>query len=184
MRPKKILAVAAIVCCGCVWMSCAASRRRVQTARLYSPLAHHHDNSRATLRFIDGSVGAKGDLGYGFFYTNDDHDWFQPSTLDDSRTVIRDLGALNWSDRFNVPAIAPFPTLRPGERRVISVNVSAGEYENWVATNERFFKAVVGHIYVIHVKDTYFDFFALFRVEKLDRGESCTISWKRIGSPK
>jgi hypothetical protein len=44
-------------------------------------------------------------------------------------------------------------------------------------------KAVSGHLYVIHVVDDTRDFYALFRVEELQRGDSCTISWKLIPEP-
>jgi hypothetical protein len=44
-------------------------------------------------------------------------------------------------------------------------------------------KAIVGHVYVIHVVDDLNDFYALFRVEALKTGDNCTISWKRITAP-
>jgi hypothetical protein len=43
-----------------------------------------------------------------------------------------------------------------------------------------FVKAIPGHMYVIHVVDDVNDFYALFRVEELESGDNCTISWKRI----
>lgn len=46
-----------------------------------------------------------------------------------------------------------------------------------------FVKAVVGHMYVIHVVDGAADYYALFRVESLVRGDRCTISWKMIPAP-
>jgi hypothetical protein len=46
-----------------------------------------------------------------------------------------------------------------------------------------FAKAIVGHMYVIRVVDNDSDFYVLFRVEAIERGVSCTISWKRIASP-
>ena len=47
-----------------------------------------------------------------------------------------------------------------------------------------FVKAVIGHMYVIHVVDPASDFYALFRVEALERGDKCTISWRLIPSPQ
>lgn len=44
-------------------------------------------------------------------------------------------------------------------------------------------KAVVGHIYVMHVVDDASDYYALFRVEALERGDNCTISWKVVPAP-
>lgn len=46
-----------------------------------------------------------------------------------------------------------------------------------------FVKAIVGHMYVIRVVDNDSDFYVLFRLEEIVRGDNCTISWKRITSP-
>jgi hypothetical protein len=46
-----------------------------------------------------------------------------------------------------------------------------------------FVKAIPGQMYVIHVVDDVNDFYALFRVEALETGDNCTISWKRITAP-
>lgn len=46
-----------------------------------------------------------------------------------------------------------------------------------------FVKAIAGHVYVIHVVDDSRDFYALFRVEALQRGDNCTVSWKLIPAP-
>jgi hypothetical protein len=44
-------------------------------------------------------------------------------------------------------------------------------------------RAIPGHMYVIHVVDDVEDFYVLFRVESLVRGDNCTISWKRVPAP-
>lgn len=46
-----------------------------------------------------------------------------------------------------------------------------------------FVKAVVGHMYAIHVVNDANDFYVLFRVEALTKGDSCTISWRLIPAP-
>jgi hypothetical protein len=46
-----------------------------------------------------------------------------------------------------------------------------------------FVKAIAGHVYVIHVVDDSRDLYALFRVDALERGDYCTISWKLIPEP-
>ena len=51
-------------------------------------------------------------------------------------------------------------------------------------TDPVFVKAVAGHLYVIHVVDDDNDFYALFRVEAVERGDHCVISWKLIEPPK
>jgi hypothetical protein len=47
-----------------------------------------------------------------------------------------------------------------------------------------FVKAVVGHMYVIRIVDDHRDFYALFRVEALERGDHCVVSWKTIDAPQ
>jgi hypothetical protein len=47
-----------------------------------------------------------------------------------------------------------------------------------------FVKAIVGHMYLIHVVDQSSDFYALFLVESLERGDKCTISWRKIPAPQ
>lgn len=47
-----------------------------------------------------------------------------------------------------------------------------------------FVKAIVGHMYVIRVVDDTQDFYALFRVEALERGDYCVVSWKIIDAPQ
>ena len=46
-----------------------------------------------------------------------------------------------------------------------------------------FVKAIAGHMYVIHIVDDSRDFYGLFRVEALERGDNCTVSWKIIPTP-
>jgi hypothetical protein len=45
-------------------------------------------------------------------------------------------------------------------------------------------RAKVGHMYVLRVVDGAEDFYVLFRVESLVRGDSCTITWKRVPAPQ
>ena len=52
-----------------------------------------------------------------------------------------------------------------------------------VQTSPNLLKANLDHIYVIHVVDDNRDFYALFRVDALQRGDHCTISWKMIPPP-
>lgn len=89
-------------------------------------------------------------------------DTFGVTMVVDDRSRIKDLGELNWYDEFKAPALAPHA--EPKER------------EPDVA-------AVVGHMYVVHTKDTLTDLYALFRVESLEPDDDVTISWKLIPPP-
>jgi hypothetical protein len=47
-----------------------------------------------------------------------------------------------------------------------------------------FARAVAGHVYAVRVVDGDNDFYVLFRVESLVRGDNCTITWKRVPPPQ
>ena len=89
-------------------------------------------------------------------------DTFTVTMVVDDRSRIHDMGALNWSDTFQVPVLTAHP----------------------VPTREPEVLAVVGHMYVVHTRDTETDLYALFRVEALDPGKSVTISWKSVPTPE
>ena len=89
-------------------------------------------------------------------------DAFDVTMVTDDCGRIRDLGALDWSDAFDVPALPAYPE----------------------PTREQSVKAIVGHMYVVHTKDRDNDHYALFRVESLEPGKRVTISWKLVASPE
>ncbi|HYW74068.1 MAG TPA: hypothetical protein VE961_23800 [Pyrinomonadaceae bacterium] len=55
--------------------------------------------------------------------------------------------------------------------------------EAGVRTSPNMLRAILGHIYVLHVVDDRRDFYALVRIESMQRGDNCTISWKMIPAP-
>ncbi len=158
--------------------------------------------------------GRRCDIYYGTLRAGEDFDWFQSGTTTVNRSKIRDLGPYSWTDGFTVPVIEPFPKLKPGETRPVIVDTSGADGAdglpgkpavNGDGTLQRpivvdrpsrakndgtpkidpiFAKAIVGHMYVIHVIDQTADFYALFRVESLERGDKCTISWRKILAPE
>jgi len=89
-------------------------------------------------------------------------DSFNVSMAGDDCSRIQDMGALDWTDAFQVPVLTahPVPTIEP------EIN------------------AIVGHMYVVHTKDRETNLYALFRVESLQHGVSVTISWKSVQSPE
>ena len=89
-------------------------------------------------------------------------DTFQVTMVVDDRSRIQDLGALNWGDSFQVPEVPAYP----------------------VPTRDPDVNVIVGHMYVVHTKDTETDLYALFRVEALVPRTSVTISWKSVRSPE
>ena len=89
-------------------------------------------------------------------------DSFHVTMVVDDCSRIQDMGPLNWSDAFEVPILPAY----------------------LVPTRDPAVKAIVGHVYVVHTKDTDTDLYALFRVEALDPGKSVTISWKSVQTPE
>ena len=184
MKVKSVYSFLFILICAVV--AGGASTPLQQTITLYAPLKYNHDFSRATFSFERAARATNNewDLLYGNTYIGDDHDWFSASTANDNRSLIRDLGALSWSDSYKVPVITPLPQLEEGKTRTITVDSSGDTGKAWAEKNGVFVKAVVGHMYAMHVKDNDSEFYVLFRVESLERGDNCTISWQMIPSPE
>jgi hypothetical protein len=114
------------------------------------------------------------ELMYGGINWNGDSDWFSVTMVTDDRSRIKDLGKLNWSDRFDVPFIPASD--EPGKG--IRFPSKTETFEQ--SSNGQVTRVVAGHIYVLHSKDTDSDFYTLFRVEKLVPGDKVTISWKVV----
>ena len=86
---------------------------------------------------------------------------FDVTTVVDDRSRLADLGKLEWTDDFRIPALPAFE--KPAR--------------------ERSAEAIVGHIYLVHTVDSDSDLYALFRVDEMESGESATITWKLIPTP-
>jgi hypothetical protein len=161
-------------------------------------------------------------LRYGSLYAGDDWDWFQSSVGQTDRTAIRDLGLLNWTDAFTVPVVRPFPKLKPGEQRHITVDTSGADgadgangargqdgadadgvvrlkpgadvyaaplpsrpkHDGRPKIDPVYAKVIPGHMYVVHVVTETSDFYALVRVEEVEKGDNCTVSWRLIPAPE
>jgi len=136
------------------------------------------------------------DVTYGSLWAGGERDWLESSGAKGNRSVIRDLGAYKWTDDFVVPVVAALPKLKPGEVRTVTVDVSGADgadapgvrstrpkHDGKPKIDPKFVKAVIGHMYVIHVVDDAQDFYALFRVDQLLHGDSCVVSWKLIDAP-
>jgi hypothetical protein len=232
MRKTALTVLGAFVCTFAASLVVAQTPTSIPRITLYSPNKYSLERRISCLKIQpeqSGTHGAQCDVRYGNLWAGDELDWFQSATGQDDRSVIRDLGAYEWTANFQVPVVAPLPKLKAGEQRRITVDTSGADGadgkpgedgvrgENGVngdltvtpsrdlrgplpekptplpAKTKRdgkpkvdpvFAKAVPGHMYLIHVVDDTRDFYALFRVESLKRGDNCTISWKLISAPK
>ena len=89
-------------------------------------------------------------------------DGFDVSMARDDRSRIKDLGRYDWGDKFEIPTLAAYeePERSPAVR------------------------AVAGHMYLAHIRDTDSNHYVLFRVERLEPEKSVEISWKLIDPPQ
>ena len=121
------------------FLSQAQPQKQPQIVTLYSPLTHKQtsappfrngtlrpDSSRAEYSFTLGrfTLSRSAELSWGFIQIGDGPDWFMLQTSDDSRSVIRDLGDFQWTDKFDVPALKPLPLLAKGKHRQFSYDTS------------------------------------------------------------
>lgn len=196
------------------------------TVTLYSQIKYQGE--RSPCLDLQAKVPSRNgicDVRYGGLYLGDDLDWFESSAEQRNRSVIKDLGLLNWDPAFTVPAVEPFRKLQPGEQREITVDASGADgadgapgspgrpgadadgvvrqrmsdnsapatvvpvarskpkHDGKPRVDPLYVKVVIGHMYVIHVVDDTRDFYALFRVEALERGDYCTVSWRLVPVP-
>jgi hypothetical protein len=209
--------VCAMVGAAFVTVALAIPASAQDTVTLYSPLKYNHDQGRAFFDFQKGQLAKRGapwDLAYGLLRAGEDFDWFQSSGAFGNRSVIKDLGQLNWTDYFVVPVIEPLAKLKPGEQRSVTIDVSGADgadgapgapgadadgvvrqrptaaphnrppkHDGTPKIDPIFVKAIVGHLYAVHVVNDTRDYYVLFRVEALTRGDNCTISWRLAPAP-
>ena len=171
----------------------------------------HGPHVRTCFSFVtESSVCSKSsDLYYGHIRSGEDWDWFQAKG-DGDRNRIKKLGRKDWTDELKIPVVEPYAALKEGERRTIYWDASGADgapglnADGTVASSDAFEfpkrereprrkraqsdyhpfeKAAAGAMYVMRVVDGRNDFYVLFRVEELERGRRCVISWKKIPAP-
>ncbi len=163
------------------------SRIEAQTVTLLSK-SKHKDEDRSWFSFRQGvrgevklpNRGAYRDLRYGGITDNGDNHWFEVSMGKASRSRLKDLGELNWSDVYHVPILLASPMPHSGPVRFTYKDGKLTE----ISPEGVNIRAVAGHLYVMHLKNGDADFYVMFRVESLEPGGVCHLSWKRVPSPE
>ncbi|MDQ3257776.1 MAG: hypothetical protein M3R15_28460 [Acidobacteriota bacterium] len=147
----------------------------------------HKDYDQSCFSFEQGVRGdaklpsrrAFYDLRYGGITDGDNH-WFYVAMGGGSKRQLKDLGEMSWSDVYFVPVLLASQVPLTGE---VSRSYKAGKLVE-ISPEGVNVRAVVGHMYVMQVKDNDSDFYAMFRVESLEPNGECTISWKHAPSPE
>ena len=188
---RATLAILAVTTFGALWTVKAQEpdHRSVdpQQAILLSQIKHK-DFAKANFHF---GLGARGDskspstrnvydVRYGGVSLDGDNDWLDVPISHGSRSQIKDLGELNWSDVYDVPFLHAHPVPHSGG---MSMSYNSGKLVK-VSPEAVLVRAIVGHIYLVHSKDADRDLYVMFRVEAVKPGDECTITWKRVPSPE
>ncbi len=210
MRKISMILMGALLGMAIVSVAPAQQLSSIPKATLYSPNKYKTERRVGCVNVDNGPTDTRSahcDVRYGNLWAGEELDWFQSATGEGDRSVIKDLGSYDWTAQFEIPVVVPLPKLKPGEQRNITVDTSGADGADGApgadgdgvvrqrATPSRpkndgkpkvdpiFARAIVGHMYVIHVVDDALDSYALFRVEALERGDNCTVSWKLIPAP-
>ena len=118
------------------------------------------------------------DVLYGNFDIGGDTDWFQVTMVTDDRSRIKDLGELDWASIFDVPILEAAAEPHKG----IALDFKTKNFAE--SSDEQLARVSLGHIYVVHSRDSISDFYTLFRVDKLVPNDKVSISWKAVPSPE
>lgn len=158
-----------------------------QTVTLLSQV-RHQDHYKAIVRIPPPAggkaarrVGAISEhtLRFGGMNLEGEADWLEVPYAHGSRSQIKDLGALEWSEVYDVPILHASAAAHPGP---IELNYSTGSLK--ISPENVLVKAVAGHLYLVHFKDEDSDFYLMFRVESLKPKDECKLSWKYVPSPE
>lgn len=158
-----------------------------QTVTLFSQFKHH-DHDKAVMRVRPPAgvksarrVGAVSDhtLRFGGMNLDGDGDWLEVPYAHGSRSQIKDLGKLEWSEVYDVPILHASVAPHPGP---VELSYSSGSLK--ISPENVMVKALAGHLYLVRFKDEDSDFYLMFRVESLKPNDECKLSWKYVPSPE
>ena len=120
------------------------------------------------------------DIRYGGISENGDDRWLDIIHRRGARSVIKDIGEMSWAEVYHVPILFASPNPHTGE---LTHSYVGGRLQK-IFPEEVIVKAIVGHMYVMHVKDQETDYYVMFRVEAIDPKGECRLSWKFVPSPE
>lgn len=186
MRVNPGLRVAIIILLGAI--SLLASTPTVTLYPPMDPASKKYDEGKSCFSFKRGLLKEitksdfEWDLGYGFVSINDE-DWFTLHFGRDNRSVMKDIGELDWDKPITVPLLEPRRLVENGKENPVTIDASADSHKAWAAATNSMAKVALHHMYALHLKDGTDDFYVLFRVEDLEPHKHCTLSWRRADAP-
>lgn len=126
-----------------------------------------------------------GELSWGDYFEVPTVEPFPKLKEGETRTFKVDASGADGADgEDGAPAVDGDGKVRPKPRKVVATDPPKVKRTGVPVVDPVLVKAIVGHMYVVRVVDNDSDFYVLFRVESLVRGDNCTITWKRIVSPE
>lgn len=164
------------------------SRIPTQTATLISQI-QQHSYEKSVFNFEYGIRGdakfperqlMRYDIRYGGISEDGDDRWLEIVHLTGTRSMIKDVGEMSWTEVYHVPILFASADSHTG---MLTRSYNNGQLAT-IAPEGVVVKAIVGHMYVVHVKDKAKDYYAMLRVEAIDAKGECTISWKNVPSPE
>ncbi|MCA1594615.1 MAG: hypothetical protein LC754_18700 [Acidobacteria bacterium] len=120
------------------------------------------------------------DIRYGGISENGDDRWLDIVHRSGAQSMIKDTGEMKWAEVYHVPVLFASPNPHTGE---LTHSYAGGRLQR-ISPEEVIVKAIVGHMYVMHIKDQETDYYVMFRVEAIDPKGECRLSWKLVASPE
>jgi len=151
------------------------------------PVTKYYDEGKSHFSFKRGATQdvtrstKDWDLSYAA-WVMDGEDWFGLHFGPETRSIIRDLGKFTWDDTYPIPVLEPRPLVEKGKKWE-PLLVTSDPNGAWTRSGE-LVKVVLGHMYLLHVKDETADFYVIFRVDDFEQQRWCTISWRIIPTPE
>jgi hypothetical protein len=125
--------------------------------------------------------GKRFDIRYGGISENGHNNWIDIVHRRGAQSMIKDLGEMNWSEVYYVPVLFANPTPHTGE---LTHSYAGVRGVTKISPEEVVVKAVIGHMYVMHVQDQETDYYVMFRIEEIGPNGECRLTWKLVPSPE
>lgn len=120
------------------------------------------------------------DIRYGGISEDGDDSWLDIVNSRGAQSMLKDVGEMNWTEVYHVPVLFANPTPHTG---VLTHSYVDGRLKA-ISPEGVIVKAIIDHMYVMHVKDREADYYVMFRVEAIDPKGECRLSWKIVPSPE